>query len=178
MIRDDERAELEPPILQGLGQVVPQVDPPSELRARVLSVAVALAGDRSARPVRSLVAGDGRLARARGGLTIYSASSARRIAGLEGELRDTRTRADAAQQQMADARRTAADAQTAVAILTAPDVARVDLAGQPASPKHRRRRSGAGHAAWCSTRRTSRRFLRDGRINCGWSPQAPISAGL
>ena len=35
--RDDERGELEPPILQGLAQVVPQVDPPPELRARVLN---------------------------------------------------------------------------------------------------------------------------------------------
>jgi hypothetical protein len=37
LVRDDDRPELEPPILQGLGQAVPQVDPPLALRARVLA---------------------------------------------------------------------------------------------------------------------------------------------
>jgi hypothetical protein len=37
--KDDERGELEPPILQGLAQAVPQVDPSPELRARVLNAA-------------------------------------------------------------------------------------------------------------------------------------------
>ena len=51
------------------------------------------------------------------------------------ELRDTRARADAADQRMAEVQRTAAGAQNAVAVLIAPDAARVDLAGQPAAPQ-------------------------------------------
>ena len=131
-IRDDERPELEPPILQGLAQVVPQVDPPPELRARVLSIASRTPAGRlssSPRPVAWWLATAASLALA-AGLDIYTAQLRSRITGLESELRDTRARADAAQQQMVDAQRTAAGAQSAVAVLTAPDVARVDLAGQ------------------------------------------------
>lgn len=35
--RDDERRELDPPILEGLVQAVPQVEPAAELRERVLA---------------------------------------------------------------------------------------------------------------------------------------------
>lgn len=50
-------------------------------------------------------------------------------------MRDTRAQADAAQQQMVDAQRTASGAQTEWRSSPAPDVVRVDLAGQqPVSP--------------------------------------------
>ena len=81
------------------------------------------------------------------GLTIYTVQLRQRIAGLETELCDTRVRADTAQRQMADAQRTAAGAQSAVAILTAADVARVDLAGQqPVSP------NASARAFWSRSR--------------------------
>jgi hypothetical protein len=80
------------------------------------------------------------------GLALYTAQLRARIAGLETELRDTRLRADAAQLQMAEAQRTAAGAQSAVAILTAADVARVDLAGQQPSP------SASARAFWSRSR--------------------------
>jgi hypothetical protein len=177
----DERPELEPPILQGLAQAVPQVDPSPELRARVLSIAssrppVATFGP--ARPVGWWLATAAGLALA-AGLAVYAAQLRGRIAGLEAELRDTRARAQAAQQQMADVQRTAADAQTAVAILTAPDVARVDLAGQPASP------NASGRAFWSRSRglvfnASNLPPLPAGRIYQLWvvTDQAPVSAGL
>src|SRR5262245_40016102 len=102
--RDDELAELRPPILQGLGQVVPQVDPPPELRSRVLNAALshAPAAISTARPVAWWLATAASLALA-AGLTIYTGQLRARISGLENELRDTRARADAAQLQVADA---------------------------------------------------------------------------
>jgi hypothetical protein len=180
--RDDERAELEPPILQGLGQVVPQVDPPHELRARVLrsvsskSLSTTFA---SPRPVAWWLATAASFALA-AGLTLYTAQLRSRIAGLETELRDTRAQADAAQRQMVDAQRAATGAQTAVAILTAPDVARVDLAGQqPVSP------SASARAFWSRSRgmvfnASNLPPLPAGRTYQLWvvTVQAPISAGF
>jgi hypothetical protein len=177
-----ERPELEPPILQGLGQAVAQIDPPPELRARVLSAVLshpaAVAGH-STRPVAWWLATAASLALATG-LTIYSAQLRNRIASLETELRDTRARADAAQVQMVDAQRTASGAQTAVAILTAPDVARVDLAGQqPVSP------TASARAFWSRSRgmvfnASNLPQLPAGRTYQLWvvTAQAPISAGL
>ncbi len=156
------------------------MDPPPELRARVLSVAssgrpVTLS---ATRPVGWWLATAAGLALA-AGLAVYSAQLRGRIAGLEAELRDTRARAEAAQQQMADVQRTAADAQTAVAILTAPDVARVDLSGQPASP------NASGRAFWSRSRglvfnASNLPPLPAGRTYQLWvvTDQAPVSAGL
>lgn len=148
-IRDDERPELEEPVLLGLAQAVPQVEPPADLRARVLGAAVASGSRPTVRekpgPLGWWFATAASLALA-AGLTIYTAQLRQRIAGLETELRDTRLRADAAQRQMADAQRTAAGAQSAVAILTASDVARVDLAGQQPSP------TASARAFWSRSR--------------------------
>ena len=148
-VRDDDHPELEEPVLQGLAQVVPQVEPAAALRARVLGAAVA-ASQRpvmreTSRPVGWWLATAASLVLA-AGLTVYTVQLRQRIAGLETELRDTRLRADAAQLQMADAQRTAAGAQSAVAILTAADVARVDLAGQQPSP------NASARAFWSRSR--------------------------
>jgi anti-sigma-K factor RskA len=147
--RDDERLELEEPILQGLAQAVPQVEPPAALRARVLGAAVVSSPRPVMRETSSSVgwwlATAASLVLA-AGLAVYTVQLRARIAGLETELRDTRLRADAAQLQMADAQRTAAGAQSALAILTASDVARVDLAGQQPSP------NASARAFWSRSR--------------------------
>jgi hypothetical protein len=178
--RDDERPELEPPILQGLGQVVPQVDPPLALRARVLASLTTgtSAGSTAARPVRWWLATAASLALA-AGLTLYTSQLRTRLAMLEDELRDTRARADAAELRTVDAQRTAAGAQSAVAVLTAPDVARVDLAGQAPAPR------ASARAFWSRSRGlvfTAANLppIPAGRTYQLWvvTAQAPLSAGL
>jgi anti-sigma-K factor RskA len=123
---DEPRDDIDPAVLQGLAQVVPQIDPPAELHARVLG-AYAL------------------------------------------QLR----------REVADAQRAASAAQSAVAVLTAPDVARVDLAGQAVSP------TASGRAFWSRSRGivftgTNLPQLPPGRTYQLWvvTAQAPISAGL
>ena len=177
-IRDDERLELEEPIMQGLAQAVPQVEPPAALRARVLGAAVAT----SQRPVMRgnawWLATAASLVLA-AGLAVYTVQLRARIAGLETELRDTRLRADAAQLQMADAQRTAAGAQSALAILTAADVARVDLAGQQPSP------NASARAFWSRSRgmvfnASNLPAVPAGQTYQLWvvTAKGPISAGL
>jgi len=165
----------------GLAQAVPQVDPPAELRARVLgSVARAGAATRVApHPVPWWIATAASLALAVG-LTFYAAHLRTRVASLEGELRESRAQAEAAQLRVADIQRAVSGAQTAVGILTAPDVARVDLAGQqPVAP------DASARAFWSRSRgmvfnASNLPRLPAGRTYQLWvvTPQAPISAGL
>jgi anti-sigma-K factor RskA len=65
----------------------------------------------------------------------YAGQLRSRIGTLESRLREAMLRADASERQVADVRRTAFEAQSAVAVLTAPDVARIELAGQPVAPR-------------------------------------------
>ena len=186
---DDERPELKPPFLQGLGQVVPQVDPPPELRARVLGAVRSSSPDAGRSTLDAgpwtmdqrwpawLAAAAALVLAA--GLSLYAAQLRDRIAALEGELRETRARADASQRQIVDAQQAATGAQNAVAVLTAPDVARVDLAGQPAAP------AASARAFWSRSRgmvftASNLPPLPAGRAYQLWvvTAQAPISAGL
>jgi anti-sigma-K factor RskA len=65
----------------------------------------------------------------------YALELRSRVRVLERRLHQETLRADAGERRMADVRTTAANAQSAVSILTASDVARVELAGQAAAPK-------------------------------------------
>jgi Anti-sigma-K factor rskA, C-terminal len=182
VVRDDDRPELEPPILQGLGQAVPQVDPPFALRARVLaSVAGAstVPPRRARAPVWPLaVAASLALAAILG---LYTTQLRGRIGALEGELRDARARANAAEQRAAAALQSAAGTRIALAVLTAPDVARIDLAGQaPVAPR------AAARAFWSRSRgmvftASNLPPLPAGRVYQLWvltAQPAPLSAGL
>jgi anti-sigma-K factor RskA len=175
----------DPMVLQGLAQAVPQVDPPAELRARVLA---SIGGDRTRRDSadkRATTFGfAGWLATAAAlalvvGLGVYTVELRGRIATLESDLREANVRADASQRQVADAQRAASSAQASVAVLTAPDVARVDLAGQPVAP------TASARAFWSRSRGmvftgTNLPQLPPGRTYQLWvvTAQAPISAGL
>jgi hypothetical protein len=64
----------------------------------------------------------------------YAGQLRARVSTLESRLREATTRAEASERLVADARRTAFEAQSTVAVLAAPDLARIDLAGQPAAP--------------------------------------------
>jgi hypothetical protein len=182
LVRDDDRPELEPPILQGLGQAVPQADPPLALRARVLA-SVAGASTLSPRRARSPVwplATAASLALA-AGLGLYTSQLLGRIGALEGDLRDARARANAAEQRAADALQSAAGTRIALAVLTAPDVARIDLAGQaPVAPR------ASARAFWSRSRgmvftASNLPPLPAGRVYQVWvltAQPAPLSAGL
>ena len=182
VVRDDDRPELEPPLLQGLAQAVPQVDPPHALRARVLaSVAVAPAAKAPAsRSVLWGLATAASLALA-AGLGMYASQLRARIGTLEQELVDARTRASVAEQRAADALQTASGARLAVAVLTSPDVARIDLAGQaPVAP------GASARAFWSRSRgmvftASNLPPLPAGRVYQLWvvtKEPAPLSAGL
>src|SRR6266576_3079727 len=101
----------DPVVLQGLAQAVPQVDPPAELRARVLA---SIGGNRTRRDPadrRAITFGfvcwlatAAALALAVG-LGVYTVQLRGQIATLESELREANVRADASQRQVADAQR-------------------------------------------------------------------------
>ena len=187
---DNELRDIDPLILGGLAQAVPQVEPSAELRGRVLDH---IHGDRSAvTPIRSTASirpqsrglGVWPLATAASlmlvaGLAVYTTQLRSRIRSLESELRDANIRAAASQQQIADAERAAARAESSMAVLTAPDAVRVDLAGQPAAP------AASARAFWSRSRGlvitgTNLPQLPSGRSYQLWvvTAQAPISAGL
>jgi len=186
--RDDNVQDLDPVVAQGLAQAVPQIDPSADLRARVLrSVGSAVPSPVTAdprvdrtQPARATwwLATAASLALAVG-LSVYTGQLRDRITMLESDLRDANARADASARQVADAQRAAAGAQTSIAVLTAPDVARVDLAGQPVAP------DATARAFWSRSRGmvftgTNLPQLPAGKTYQLWvvTAQAPISAGL
>jgi anti-sigma-K factor RskA len=138
-----------------LARAVPQVEPPPALRDRVL---------------QAVTSGNSRLEQARAphdpsrtgalapwlavaasliltvALGAYAFALRGRIGALETRLRDALARADAGDRQLADVRRVAADAESRVAVLAAPDLNRVDLAGQPAAPQ------ASGRGYWSRSR--------------------------
>ena len=103
-----------------------------------------------------------------------------RIADLTRELDQARAAVAASESRMAMIQRSADRTQSALAVLTAPDVARIDLAGQPGAPK------ASGRAYWSRARGMvfSAAALPpppSGRTYQVWvitSAPAPISAGL
>ena len=126
----------------GLAQVVTQVDPPSELRERVIREVTGMSAVTAAKvlgaPQRPssampwlLAAAGVAIAVALGGYTIQLRG---RVADLDGRLQQAVMEVSRAQQQVADARREASEAGSQIAVLAAPDLVRFDLAGQPNAP--------------------------------------------
>jgi len=76
----------------------------------------------------------------------YAAQLRGRVSTLETRLHDATLRAEAGERQMADLRRVAFEAQSTVAVLAAPDLVRIDLAGQVAAP------SASARALWSRSR--------------------------
>ena len=110
----------------------------------------------------------------------YAAQLRGRVTGLESQLREATLRAAATEGQMAEARRVAFNAQSQVAVLAAPDLTRIDLAGQPTAP------GATGRAFWSRTRglvftASNLPSPPRGRAYQLWvltSQPAPISAGM
>jgi len=171
---------LDPDIAQALAQAVDQVDPPAALRDRVLrSVGASpTAPTRSTARLPSWLATAALLVIA-AGLSVYSLQLRSRISTLEGELRDAILRADASNTQLADVRRTVSEAQSSIAVLTAPDMARVELAGQTVAPQ------ASGRVFWSRSRglvftASNLPALPAMRTYQLWvvTTQGPVSAGL
>lgn len=208
-------------VTDALTYTSPQIDPPAELRGRVLSsishnATAALPFNRGASAaaqrapdVRRKVDAPSEGWRAsagarpdRGGrkpepslalvlaaaaaivlavsLGVYAVQLRGRVGSLEARLHEVQLRADASGRQIADARHAVADAESRVAVLTAPDLARIDLAGQPAAPR------AAARAYWSRSRglvftASDLPALPPGRVYQLWvlsAQPAPISAGL
>src|SRR4029077_17667905 len=114
------------------------------------------------------------------GFGAYALQLRDQVTGLEARLHDATLRADASERQVADARRTASDAQATVLVLAAPDLARIDLAGQPAA------RSATARAFWSRSRglvftASNLPAPPKGRAYQLWvltAQPAPISAGM
>jgi len=152
------------PVVPALAQVVQQVAPPAALRDRVLNRVKGVeeaSAQRVPRPspeprktttaAAPDIAGMQWLPLAASiviaiALGAYALQLRGRISTLETQLKDALSRADAGERQIADARRVSTEAQTQLAVLTAPDVARVDLAGQPPAP------GAQGRAFWSRSR--------------------------
>lgn len=180
--------------LGALAVSVPQVDPPGHLRDRVLAVAgVAPPGDRG--PVRPLPEAASRrsprpaslagwLAAAAAitlalGLGTYALRLRADVARLEATLEVTSARLATAEAEAQVSRTRLMRAQVETSILSAPDLRRVDLAGQQGAPR------AAARAFWSRAQGlvlTATRLpdLPRGRTYQLWvlTAGAPVSAGL
>jgi anti-sigma-K factor RskA len=125
------------PVSSALAQIVPQVDPPAALRARILASTgarvVAMPRRRSVTTWAPWLAAAAMLL-VTIGVVGYAGSLRERVRVLEAELRDALLRVDDGERRVNVALRAAADAQTPLSILMAPDVRRIDLAGQAVAP--------------------------------------------
>jgi anti-sigma-K factor RskA len=172
-------------VAAALAHAVPQQDPPRELRARVLQQAVAGSQLPPIGPVRRDVWGlplwlAAAASIAAVALGLYSLSLRERIGDLENRLREANARVAAAQADLQIANASAGRSTQLVAILEAPDVRSIDLAGQKAAP------GAAGRAFWSPSRglvftATNLPPLQAGRQYQLWvipPGRNPVSAGL
>ena len=175
----------------GLAHAVPQVSPPPSLRARILDQAGARGagssepGTRAAPPLvrerrgvpawlqiaAMLLIGVGIFA--------YAQRMQARVSNLEAQLQQAQAQVASADRQTAELRTVAFRAQSAMGVFAAPDVARIDLAGQPVAVTARAR------ALWSRQRGmvftvANLPALPPGRVYQVWvvTAQAPVSAGL
>ncbi len=167
-----------------LGQSVEMVDPPSQLRSRVLAAATATAQ----------VGGAAQVSRASTALPWWLTAAASIVAAVFGlqwwnaerqldvaetALQSARQALATATSQMASARNAADRAQEQLDILAARDVVLVNLAGQAPSP------SASGRVYWSPSRglafaATNLPPLPEGRVYQLWlvTDGAPVSAAL
>ena len=185
-------------VTDALARAVPQTDPPSELRTRVLAsvsrdpnVASGFSRTASTQSPQVRLKSDTThvfipwLAAAASlvlavALGAYAVHLRGRVGNLEERLREATLRADASERQIADARRAAAAAEAQVAVLAAPDLTRIDLAGQPVAPQ------ASARAYWSRSRglvftASNLPALPPGRVYQLWvlpaQPSPPISVG-
>lgn len=170
----------------GLGQSVDMVDPPPQLRSRVIAAATATPqvsaqnSPRQTRATRTLpwwLTAAASLAALVFGLQWWNTE--RQLDVAMSELSSTRQELAMATSQMASARAVADRAQEQLDILAARDVVIVNLAGQSPAP------SAAGRVYWSASRglafsAANLPALADGRVYQLWlvTDGAPVSAAL
>ncbi|MBI3400826.1 MAG: anti-sigma factor [Acidobacteria bacterium] len=175
------------PVGEALAYAAPDVEPPADLRRRVLAsvggtssaraVVTAMPAARATSPLWGLAtAASLLLAVVLGG---YAVQLRGRVAALEGRLVEALARVDASERLVAEARKAASDAQVSLVVLTAPDMARVELAGQAVAP------GASARAFWSRSRglvftASNLPALPPGRTYQVWivTAPAPVSAGL
>ena len=161
-----------------MAQVVPQHDPSPILRARVLAAAT---GRSTSMHVSVFV---GWLATAAmvvvtAGLGLYVGQLRSEVRSLQQQLGEALLRVDESEKRVNVALRAAADLQAPFAILTAPDVRQIGLAGQPVAP------NASARVYWSRSRGlvftgSNLPAAPAGRIYQLWfvTTKAPVSAGL
>ena len=174
-------------VADAMAQVVPQHDPPPSLRSQVLAAVGATdrpAARASTEGLRTRAFAPWLAAAAllivAVGLAVQTAALRSRVVDLERRLAQAIARADANDRRVADAQRATNVAQSQIAVLTAPDLRRIDLAGQSISPQ------SSGRAFWSRTHglvftASNLPALPAGRTYQLWvltAQPAPISAGL
>ena len=174
-------------VASGLAVAVPQVDPPAALRARVLQAAgggpargaVVDPQVRRASTLPAWLALAASLAAV--ALGLYTFTLRARIDRLQAELRAATARAEGVERELRIARVSADRADQIARVLEAPDVRRIDLAGQATAP------GAAGRAFWSPSQGlvfTANNLPRPapGRQYQLWvipaGSKTPVSAGL
>jgi anti-sigma-K factor RskA len=167
-----------------LPHAVPQVSPPASLRARIVGDAAAAVPPPVLPRVRKEHSPRRWLAIAAmlvigAGIFAYAERMQRRVSTLEAQLRQALTQVATADRLTAEARDVAFTAQSAMGVFAAPDVARIDLAGEAIAARARAR------ALWSRDRGmvftvSNLPPLPAGRVYQVWvvTAQAPVSAGL
>jgi anti-sigma-K factor RskA len=170
-------------VADALARTVPQRTPRVELRSRVLNAVAPATSQAPARPRDTranyhwwLLAAGLVLATSLGA---YAWRLQGRIETLEARLHDAERRAALAEGATVDARRVADRAQTAMAVLAAPDLVRIDLQGEATAGE------ATARALWSRNRgmvfTTSNLPLAPaGQVYQVWvvTAEAPVSAGL
>jgi anti-sigma-K factor RskA len=200
-LADDLRALRQ--IIVGLAQAVPLIDPPAYLRERVLT---AITGRAPAKPSTSTAIGAPTMVVQRPsawpawlataaaliaalGVGFYALNLRGRVDTMASDIASANARASSAEQQLVQLRQALGVAESETqkvrlqaAVLIAPDMARIDLAGQPVAP------GAAARAFW--SRQKGMVFaasklpaLPAGKVYQLWvvpggAGAAPISAGL
>ena len=171
------------PVVDALGQAVPQVTPRPELRARVLAGVTGVSPP-VVRPVPARSAWTGWLPLAASllvaaGLGLYARQLQGRLSTLETRLERAELRAAAAERDTLEARGVADDARRALSVVTSPDLARITLSGRPAAP------GASANALWSRNRGmvfavAGLPAAPSGRVYQVWvlTAKVPVSAGL
>lgn len=169
-------------VAEALAAGIPGPAPPPEVRQRVLdavgagrreSLVSRSEGGLQWLPIAALVV-------LTVGIGVYAARLQVRITMLEERLEQALLQASAAETAVADARRVNGELQSAMGVLAAPDLVRVDLAGQAPAPQ------ATARALWSRARgmvftASNLPPLGAGQVYQVWvvpAAQAPISAGL